>query len=101
MEADYLHRNLREYELTRHVSVRELDPLALLALKATGSCEFDLPEWLFDLDGPGHYFRRIKTVSVSLPCVVGPYASVNCTASLLSSSVRIAPDDRTARFFPR
>ena len=91
MEADYLHRHVREYELTKHVSVRQLDALALLALKATGTCEFDLPEWLFDLDGPGHYFRRIKTVSLSLPCVVGPYASVNCTASLLSSSVRISP----------
>lgn len=90
MEAEYLHRNTREYELTKHVSLRQLDPLALLALKATGQCEFNMPEWLFDLDGPGHYFRRLKTVSISLPCVAGPYASVNCTASLLSSSVRIA-----------
>lgn len=91
LEAEYLHRNTREYELTKHVSLRQLDPLALLALKGTGRCEFDMPEWLFDLDGPGHYFRRLKTLSLSLPCVVGPYASVNCTASLLSSSVRIAP----------
>ena len=47
-----------------------------------------LPEALFDMDGPGHYFRRIKTVSVSIPCVAGPYASVNCTITLLKSSVR-------------
>jgi len=24
-------------------------------------------ESLFDMDGPGHYFRRIKTVAVSIP----------------------------------
>jgi hypothetical protein len=32
--------------------------------------------------------RRIKAVSVSIPCVTGPYASVNCTLSLQSSSIR-------------
>jgi hypothetical protein len=47
-----------------------------------------LPESLFDMDGPGHYFRRIKTVAVSIPCVTGPYASVNCTLTLLKSSIR-------------
>jgi hypothetical protein len=40
------------------------------------------------MDGPGHYFRRIKTVAISIPCVTGPYASVNCTATLTKSSVR-------------
>jgi hypothetical protein len=47
-----------------------------------------LPESLFDMDGPGHYFRRIKTVGLSIPCVTGPYASVNCTLTLLKSSIR-------------
>jgi hypothetical protein len=65
-----------------------LDPLALLKLKAKGSCEFTVPEWLFDLDSPGHYFRRIKTVAVSIPCVTGPYTGVHCRLSLLRSSIR-------------
>jgi hypothetical protein len=47
-----------------------------------------LPESLFDMDGPGHYFRRIKNVSLSIPCITGPYASVNCTLTLLKSSIR-------------
>jgi hypothetical protein len=110
MGSAYIEQNKREFELTRHVSVRQLDPLALLALKSTGACEVTLPEWLFDLDGPGHYLRRLKDVSVSIPCVVGPYASVNCTASLLSSSVRTSPilaggyarsGEDTARFVDR
>ena len=91
MASAYLEQNKREYELTKHVSLRQLNPLALLELKATGTCEVTLPEWLFDLDGPGHYLRRLKTVSLSIPCVIGPYASVNCTASLLNSSVRTSP----------
>jgi hypothetical protein len=35
--------------------------------------------------------RRIKSVALSVPCVVGPYASVNCTLSLLRSSLRKSP----------
>ncbi|HEV8319730.1 MAG TPA: hypothetical protein VGQ10_20110 [Vicinamibacterales bacterium] len=92
MELAYLENNKREYELTRHVSLRQLAPEALLALKATGlSGEFTVPEWLFALDAPGLYMRRIKNVSVSIPSVTGPYTSVNCTLSLLRSTVRTSP----------
>jgi hypothetical protein len=88
MEIAYHEQNQRELELTKHVSVLQVDPLALVQLRATGRCTLRLPESLFDMDGPGHYFRRIKTVAVSIPCVSGPYASVNCTLTLLKSSIR-------------
>ncbi|HKV07043.1 MAG TPA: insecticidal toxin protein [Thermoanaerobaculia bacterium] len=88
MEMAYLDLNQREYELTKHVSLLQVDPLALLTLRATGRCTVRLPEALFDMDGPGHYFRRIKSVAVSIPCVTGPYASVNCTLTLQKSSIR-------------
>jgi hypothetical protein len=48
-----------------------------------------LPEAVFDLDCAGHYLRRIKSVGFSIPCVVGLYTSVNCTATLLRSSIRM------------
>ena len=92
MEMAYHDLNQREYELTKHVSLRQVDPLALLQLRATGSCTFTLPEELFDMDGPGHYFRRAKSVAVTVPCVAGPYTSVNCTLSLQKSSIRISSD---------
>ena len=88
MEIAYHDLNQREYELTKHVSLLQVDPLALLKLRTTGKCTVRLPEELFDMDGPGHYFRRIKTVALSIPCVTGPYASVNCTLTLLKSSIR-------------
>lgn len=91
MEMAYHENNKREYELTKHISLRQLDPLALLSLRATGTCEVTLPEWLFNLDGPGHYMRRIKSVSLSIPSVTGPYTSVSCTLSLLKSSLRKSP----------
>ncbi len=88
MEMAYHDLNQREYELTKQVSLLQVDPLALLQLRTTGRCTVSLPEELFDMDGPGHYFRRIKTVAVSIPCVTGPYSSVNCTLTLLKSSIR-------------
>lgn len=88
MEVAYLNQNAREYEITKHISLQQLNANALLQLKTTGSCEFNIPEWIFDLDCPGHYMRRIKTVSVSIPCVAGPYTSINCTLSLQKSTIR-------------
>ena len=88
MEVAYHDLNQREYELTKSVSVQQVDPMALVQLRTTGRCTVRLPETLFDLDGPGHYFRRIKSVAVSIPCVTGPYASVNCTLTLTRSSIR-------------
>ena len=88
LDAAYLNQNKREYELTKHVSVLQLDPIELIKLRETGRCFVALREELFDMDGPGHYFRRIKSVAVSIPCVTGPYTSVNCTLTLLKSSIR-------------
>jgi hypothetical protein len=62
----------------------------LLRLKETGSCFVSLPEAIFDLDTPGHYFRRLKNVSITVPCVAGPYTGVNLTATLLGSTVRVS-----------
>ncbi|AGL03145.1 hypothetical protein [Desulfoscipio gibsoniae] len=88
MEMAYHDLNQREYELTKHISLLQVDPFALIQLRTTGRCTVRLPEALFDMDGPGHYFRRIKTVAVSIPCITGPYAGVNCTLTLLKSSIR-------------
>jgi hypothetical protein len=91
MEMAYHDNNKRELELTRHVSLRQLDPGALLNLKITGSCTVTIPEWLYDLGCPGHYLRRIKTVGVSVPSVVGPYTNVNCKLTLQKSTLRVSP----------
>jgi hypothetical protein len=73
------------------VSLRQLDPVALLALRTTGSATVAVPEWLYDRGCPGHYMRRIKSVSLSVPSVVGPYTSLNCALNLQNSSVRVSP----------
>jgi hypothetical protein len=89
LEKSYFEVNRRELELSRSISLDLLDPLALIELKETGTCYVSVPEELFDFDFPGHYFRRIKAVSLTIPCVAGPYTSVNCSLRLLSNYLRI------------
>ncbi|WP_437710017.1 hypothetical protein WMF45_35590 [Sorangium sp. So ce448] len=49
---------------------------------------------MFDLDYPGHYFRRIKSVAVTIPTVTGPYAGVSCTLTLSNTKVRPPPQQQ-------
>jgi len=107
LEMAYAEANAREYEITKHVSLRDWFPIKLIELRQNGKCEFDLPEALFDLDCPGHSFRRIKSVAISVPCVIGPYASVNCAVTLTQSYVRRGtggygnnPQEDTNNFMP-
>ena len=98
LEAMYLDRNFRELEITKHVPLSQINPLALTQLRATGQCTFMIPEELYDLDFPGHYFRRIKSVSVTLPCVAGPYTSVSGTLTLQSNRMRAVSTATTYDF---
>ena len=92
LDIAYLDNNKRRYEITKHISLKRLNPEALLNLKATGKInDLVIPEWLFDLDCPGHYKRQIKTVSLSIPCISGPYTSVNCKIELVSGQIRKNP----------
>ncbi|ESS71646.1 hypothetical protein MGMO_93c00040 [Methyloglobulus morosus KoM1] len=88
LEAAYQNERGYDYEITKHLSLSQINPLAVIQLKQTGKCEFVLPEVLFDMDYPGHYKRRIKSLSVSIPCIVGPYTSINATLTLLENKFR-------------
>lgn len=88
MESAYYEQNRRTYELTKHVSLAAFDPVALLQLKTNGECFVDIPESVFDLDYPGHYFRRIKSVSLSIPCIAGPHTTIACTLTLAGNKLR-------------
>lgn len=91
MERVYMEVNCREYELSKILSLCLHFPAAFLLLKTTGFCEIEIPEWMFDFDYPGQYMRRIKNVSLTIPCVTGPYVGIHCRLQLLSSSIRVEP----------
>lgn len=87
MEASYIDNNRRELELSKSFSLAMIDPAALLSLRKDGACIFDLDKIWFDLDFPGHYLRRIKSVSISIPCVAGPYTTIAATLQMTSNTI--------------
>lgn len=90
LDAAFISENKRAFELTKHVSLRLVDPLAFIRLKATGSCELTLPEALFEADHPGHHQRLIRRVAVTIPAVTGPYTNINGTLTLRRHWIRRA-----------
>lgn len=90
IETVRLESNTHDYEISKTVSLRQIDPLALMRLRITGSATFSLQEALFDMDFPGHYMRRLRSVAVSIPAVVGPYGGVNATLTLLKHKYRVS-----------
>jgi hypothetical protein len=100
MEATYLEKNRRELEITKSISIAQLDPVALVSLRQSGVCFVVLPEALFDADYPGHYLRRIRSASLTIPCTVGPYTSVNATLTLVRHRIRLGPDPNASATDP-
>jgi hypothetical protein len=92
LDAAYL-ESPRELELTKQVSLVKHDPLQFLTFRETGTCSFSITEKDYDKDFPTHYLRRLKQVSVTVPCAPGAYEGVLGTLSLLQGSTRIKPTD--------
>lgn len=85
MEKAYIENNARDYEIEKTISLLHLDPVKFIEFKegingeGKGNLSFELTEQLFDFDFPGHYCRKIKSISVTIPAIVGPYQNVSAT----------------------
>jgi hypothetical protein len=90
LEAAYQETRGHDFEITKSVSLRQVSPIQLITLRATGKCEIMLPETLYDMDFPGQYMRRIKSVTLTMPCILGPYTGVNATLRLLDHKMRVS-----------
>ncbi|HEX7162508.1 MAG TPA: neuraminidase-like domain-containing protein [Trebonia sp.] len=98
----YLDNDTRRLEIEKTVSLRQAFPLAFAGFRwghtagapdaQPGTLDFTLSESMFDFDYPGHYDRKIKSVSVSIPSVLGPYQDFHLTLTQNSNLVVTAPD---------
>ncbi|GAB1823866.1 Tc toxin subunit A-related protein [Herbidospora sp. RD11066] len=93
----YVGSDGRGFEITKRISLLQVDPLAVLNLKNEGRCEFALTEALFDRDFPGHYKRRIKTVSVVFDGPEGPL-EVNAVLTQTGHKTVLTPDPKAVRY---
>ena len=100
MEVAYLENDKNELEITRPVSLWELEnrrdlysesvttlPTPLKLLKKSGVCSIDIPESLFAIDFPNQYFRRIRDVRIEVvaPKFKGHY--LNAQLSLIDNKL--------------
>ena len=92
MEKAYLETNTRDIEVSQSFSLLQIDPNAFESLKQSGKCQFMIDETWFDLQYPGQYRRLLKSVRLSIPCVVGPYTNVGAKLQLDGSQVRRVPN---------
>lgn len=92
LDKEYHDTNERRLEITKVISLKSLDPIALHELKTKGSCKFSFTEKLFDLDFPGHYARKIKDIKITVPAVVGPYENVHASLQQTSNQVVLKSD---------
>lgn len=125
MKNAYLLGNERELEISKTVSLRQLkakdnnkndnkisinknwedSPLQAGGtekvdgiksdLVKTGSCAFELTQSLFENDYPGHCLRRIKSISISLPAILGPYEDIRATLTQTDSEVVMPGDGKS------
>ncbi|WP_264723604.1 Tc toxin subunit A-related protein [Wolbachia endosymbiont (group A) of Cheilosia soror] len=90
MTKEYLDNNERALEITKTMP---LSPIAINDLKTKGSCKFALTEKTFDLDFPGHYCRKIKSIRITIRAEVAPYyQDIHATLQQTGNRVVLKPD---------
>lgn len=91
MDMSYRKTDIRGLEIKKNISLAMLAPEEFLKLKTTGRCNINLDESLFDYDYPGHYARQIKTISLTIPAIVGPYVDIKATLTQTKNSIVTKP----------
>ena len=102
LENAYVENNVRRLEIEKTISLRQQFPEAFVGFKwgnlygddkaQKGQLQFTLSQQLFDFDFPSHYCRKIKSISISIPAVIGPYQNINATLTQNSNAVVLKPD---------
>lgn len=107
MEIAYTQKNTRRLNITKTISLKSLvsnhqvkaDETLLTtwdevkaALKGAKKLSFDLSHQFFDADFPGHYARKIHSLSVTFPTLLPPYQNMRVLLEQTSNSLLVAPD---------
>ena len=96
MNTAYMQGNRRELEISKTLSLRTLLDKEWTTLRDQminqGTLDFELSKALYEADYPGHYLRRIKSISVSLPATLGPYQDIRATLSQTRNQIQRSPN---------
>lgn len=114
LETEFLLRHQRHLELRKTVSLQALVGQNLVskpsgetletweqvlkALTEDGELAFSLSEMLYDQDYPGHYLRRLHSVALTLPALLGPYQNIRATLTQTQSRLVTSPKREAVLF---
>lgn len=104
MQKFHLDNDSRFLEIEKTIPLSRVDATALVQLLANGQCDFTLSEALFNRDYPGHYFRVIKSIALSLKFAAGspladdPYLTINASLTQVSNKALLDPDINAVRY---
>lgn len=98
LENAYISTGKRCLEIKKSISLLQSNPAELINLKTKGICYFEFTEKLFDLDYPGHYRRQLKSVSITIPAIVGPYQNIKASLTQLTNKIIMKPDLNTVNY---
>ncbi|MCP4150695.1 MAG: hypothetical protein GY757_23310 [bacterium] len=108
LEQAFIAANKRSLEIEKIISLdkqwpdMKIDdgemPGIIQRLKSDKMIEFELDHRMFAENFPGHYNRKIKSISITIPAVVGPYQNINATLSQLNNSVILKPDKEAVEY---
>jgi hypothetical protein len=109
MEKFHLDNDSRFQEIEKIVPLSQvINPAGndnpLSPLLEGGRCSFSLTEALYNRDYPGHYFRVIKSIALSLkfaensPLAEDPYFTVNASLIQVGNKTLLDPDINAVRY---
>ncbi len=92
LEVAYRADDIRDFEIEKTISLAQLGGGALDDLRRDGTGRFNLSEQMFDRDFPGHFCRKIASMAISIPAVVGPYQNIQARLVQNVNYLVLAPD---------
>ena len=104
MEKFHLDNDSRFQEIEKTIPLSRVNAGALVQLVTSGECNFSLSEALYNRDYPGHYFRVIKSIALSLkfvensPLADDPYFTVNASLTQVGNKTLLDPDINAVRY---
>ncbi|QZZ22722.1 hypothetical protein J5X98_10380 [Leptothermofonsia sichuanensis E412] len=99
LEKFAIDQDNRYQEIEKIISLRSTLPEAFAILRSSGSCFFNFTERMFDEDYPGHFFRIIKSIAISVQSpALTPNQSLNATLIQLNNRTLLEPDIDAVRY---
>lgn len=97
LEVAHTQKNRRRFEITKTISLIQLNEEKFKTFRKSGELEFSFDEPLFEKDYPDNYCLKIRSVSISVPAVIGPYDNIHAILTQNTNTIIMDKDGKNVR----